>query len=476
MAQHHGSHSLEVGGVGAGGVELDDDGHAARTGNLWTCFAHIITAVIGCGVLALSWSVAQLGWVGGPVAMLCFAFVTYLSAFLLSHCYRSPASDDGSLKRQRNYTYMDAVRTHLVPQHVRDRNRLHHHHGDLSQGDREGQLLPQPGPQRSLRRRRRPPLHAALRGGPGGAVPHTQLPQHGLALRRRRRHVLHLRHHRPRPRPRQDHRKWGDQRKRRRSSDEHRAAESLASRAGHRRHRVRLPVHHCPTGDTGHAQIAATRERDDAEGERARGPGHHVLLPRRGVLRVRRLRQRCAGQPAHRLRLLRAVLAHRLRQRLHRAPPAWWLPDVQPADLHLRGPVLGGQVPEQRVREQILRREGARRAGVVELQPQPAAAVFPDGVRGEHHGAGPPLPLLQRGAGRAGRRRLLAPRHLPPRRDVLRPARGPAVDADVGRASGIQRRLLRRRHLRLRRLRRGSHPQEARLVVVLAPFLSSTMS
>uniref|UniRef100_A0A804M8X7 Amino acid transporter transmembrane domain-containing protein n=2 Tax=Zea mays TaxID=4577 RepID=A0A804M8X7_MAIZE len=114
MAQHHGSHSLEVGGVGAGGVELDDDGHAARTGNLWTCFAHIITAVIGCGVLALSWSVAQLGWVGGPVAMLCFAFVTYLSAFLLSHCYRSPASDDGSLKRQRNYTYMDAVRTHLA--------------------------------------------------------------------------------------------------------------------------------------------------------------------------------------------------------------------------------------------------------------------------------------------------------------------------------------------------------------------------
>lgn len=85
----------------------------AAAGNLWTCFAHIITAVIGCGVLALSWSVAQLGWVGGPVAMLCFAFVTYLSAFLLSHCYRSPASDDGSLKRQRNYTYMDAVRTHL---------------------------------------------------------------------------------------------------------------------------------------------------------------------------------------------------------------------------------------------------------------------------------------------------------------------------------------------------------------------------
>jgi amino acid permease len=79
------------------------------SGNLWTCVAHIITAVIGCGVLALSWSVAQLGWVAGPIAMVCFAFVTYISAFLLSHCYRSP----GSEKMQRNYSYMDAVRVHL---------------------------------------------------------------------------------------------------------------------------------------------------------------------------------------------------------------------------------------------------------------------------------------------------------------------------------------------------------------------------
>lgn len=85
-------------------------------GNIWTCFAHIITGIIGAGVLALSWSVAQLGWVGGPVAMLCFAFVTYLSAFLMTHCYRSPVcseSDAGSQKRQRNYSYMDAVRSHL---------------------------------------------------------------------------------------------------------------------------------------------------------------------------------------------------------------------------------------------------------------------------------------------------------------------------------------------------------------------------
>lgn len=80
-----------------------------RPGTLWTCIAHIITAVIGSGVLSLAWSTAQLGWVGGPVSLLCFAVVTYLSAFLLSDCYRSPDPVTGS----RNYTYMDAVRVNL---------------------------------------------------------------------------------------------------------------------------------------------------------------------------------------------------------------------------------------------------------------------------------------------------------------------------------------------------------------------------
>ncbi|KAK1686105.1 hypothetical protein QYE76_046953 [Lolium multiflorum] len=105
--------------------ELDDDGRAARTGNLWTCVAHIITGVIGAGVLALSWSVAQLGWVAGPLAMLCFAGVTYVSAVLLSHCYRSPIAaaagggeDPSSGKMRRNYTYMDAVRALLGRKHV----------------------------------------------------------------------------------------------------------------------------------------------------------------------------------------------------------------------------------------------------------------------------------------------------------------------------------------------------------------------
>lgn len=75
----------------------------------WTCIAHIITAVIGSGVLALAWGVAQLGWIVGPVSMLVFAFVTFVSVYLLADCYRSPDSVHGA----RNHTYMDAVRVRL---------------------------------------------------------------------------------------------------------------------------------------------------------------------------------------------------------------------------------------------------------------------------------------------------------------------------------------------------------------------------
>lgn len=87
----------------------DDDGHTKRTGTVWSCIAHIITAVIGAGVLSLAWSTAQLGWIGGPVALLFFAIVTYVSASLLSNCYRSPHPVTGT----RNYSYGDAVRVNL---------------------------------------------------------------------------------------------------------------------------------------------------------------------------------------------------------------------------------------------------------------------------------------------------------------------------------------------------------------------------
>ncbi|XP_021905974.1 probable amino acid permease 7 [Carica papaya] len=76
---------------------------------LSSCIAHIITAVIGSGVLSLAWSTAQLGWIEGPVAILCFAIVIYVSSFLLADCYRSPDPVTGD----RNYSYMQAVRVFL---------------------------------------------------------------------------------------------------------------------------------------------------------------------------------------------------------------------------------------------------------------------------------------------------------------------------------------------------------------------------
>ncbi|CAI9113219.1 OLC1v1013789C1 [Oldenlandia corymbosa var. corymbosa] len=81
---------------------FDDDGRPKRTGTVWTTSAHIITAVIGSGVLSLAWAIAQMGWIAGPIVMLLFAVVTYYTSILLSACYRT---EDG----KRNYTYMDAA-------------------------------------------------------------------------------------------------------------------------------------------------------------------------------------------------------------------------------------------------------------------------------------------------------------------------------------------------------------------------------
>ncbi|KAL4395838.1 hypothetical protein AHAS_Ahas01G0031900 [Arachis hypogaea] len=91
------------------GDAYDDDGHPKRTGTVKSAVAHIVTAVIGSGVLSLAWSTAQLGWIGGPVALLCLAIVTYISSFLLSDCYRTPDPVTG----KRNYSYMDAVTNNL---------------------------------------------------------------------------------------------------------------------------------------------------------------------------------------------------------------------------------------------------------------------------------------------------------------------------------------------------------------------------
>uniref|UniRef100_M8BKK0 Amino acid transporter transmembrane domain-containing protein n=1 Tax=Aegilops tauschii TaxID=37682 RepID=M8BKK0_AEGTA len=80
-------------------------GGGGGRGTVWTASAHVITAVIGSGVLSLPWSVAQLGWVAGPVTLLLFALITYYTSVLLGDCYRSEDAVTG----KRNYTYMEAV-------------------------------------------------------------------------------------------------------------------------------------------------------------------------------------------------------------------------------------------------------------------------------------------------------------------------------------------------------------------------------
>ncbi|XP_019168742.1 PREDICTED: amino acid permease 6-like isoform X2 [Ipomoea nil] len=98
--------SLAVEEGGGDDLKYDEDGRSKRTGTVLTASAHIITAIIGSGVLSLAWAIAQLGSVAGPIAMVAFSVITLYTAFLLADCYRSP---DG----KRNYSYMDAVRAYL---------------------------------------------------------------------------------------------------------------------------------------------------------------------------------------------------------------------------------------------------------------------------------------------------------------------------------------------------------------------------
>lgn len=88
---------------------LDDDGRPKRTGNLMTVSSHIITAVIGSGVLSLAWAIGQLGWIAGPAIMIFFAIVTFFASCLQTECYRTGDLFHG----KRNYTYMEAVRSIL---------------------------------------------------------------------------------------------------------------------------------------------------------------------------------------------------------------------------------------------------------------------------------------------------------------------------------------------------------------------------
>ncbi|CAN1141590.1 Amino acid permease 8 [Linum perenne] len=89
--------------------ETDDDGRPKRKGTMMTASAHIITSVIGSGVLSLAWATAQLGWIAGPVMLFVFALITWYTARMLCDCYRCPGPHFGT----RTYTYTGAVKAHL---------------------------------------------------------------------------------------------------------------------------------------------------------------------------------------------------------------------------------------------------------------------------------------------------------------------------------------------------------------------------
>jgi amino acid permease len=95
-------------------TKFDEDGKPRRKGNVMTASAHVITAVIGSGVLSLAWSIAQMGWIAGPSVLLLFAGVTYYTSCLLADCYRYPDPVTG----KRNYTYMETVQANLGPKQV----------------------------------------------------------------------------------------------------------------------------------------------------------------------------------------------------------------------------------------------------------------------------------------------------------------------------------------------------------------------
>jgi len=78
-------------------------------GNVLTASTHIITVVVGAGVLALAWAMAQLGWIAGIGCIVTFSAISIFTYSLVADCYRYPDPVTG----QRNYTYMQAVKAYL---------------------------------------------------------------------------------------------------------------------------------------------------------------------------------------------------------------------------------------------------------------------------------------------------------------------------------------------------------------------------
>ncbi|XP_076955669.1 amino acid permease 6-like [Bidens hawaiensis] len=98
-----------------GDEKYDDDGQIKRTGTWQYASVHIITTVIGSGVLSLSWCFAQMGLIPGIITLLFFCAISLFTSILLSDSYRSPDPVYG----KRNSTYMNAVKATLGMQHYK---------------------------------------------------------------------------------------------------------------------------------------------------------------------------------------------------------------------------------------------------------------------------------------------------------------------------------------------------------------------
>lgn len=90
-------------------VFIRTDKPVTVAGNVFTASIHIVTVVVGAGVLALAWAMAQLGWIAGIAVMVLFACISVYTYNLIADCYRYPDPVSG----KRNYTYMQAVDAYL---------------------------------------------------------------------------------------------------------------------------------------------------------------------------------------------------------------------------------------------------------------------------------------------------------------------------------------------------------------------------
>ncbi|KAM0900169.1 hypothetical protein ACQ4PT_020868 [Festuca glaucescens] len=274
-----------------------------------------------------------------------------------------------------------------------------------------------------------------------------------VALHRRRRHVLHLLHHRPRAWHRPDRRQWwhqGQPHRPQRRPRRHFHAEGVAQPPGLRQHRLCILLLHHPHRNPGHCEgAAAVGGEGDEEGDGDKRGDHDGVLHAVRVHGLRRVRRRGPRQPPHGVRLLRALLAAGRRQRRHRRAPRRRLPGLLPAPLRLRREVGGGEVARQR-----LHRKGAPR-GALLAQPLPAHVAHR--LRLPHHRRLHAAPLLRRRRGAPRRPRLLAAHRLLPRRDLHRAAPGATRQHEVGLPSDAQRRVPRRVRRGRRRLHRRRH-------------------